>query len=260
MRMFAAPLSLLAIAGVLSACSSSMPNDAHQAQEPVMPAAAPVAAQPLSAMATDSTMTAGSSEGAAIAAEASQVLGFQTAPAATTAMPDATAMPMTTGPATVGTSVAAVETGTAASVSSISDEQNFAAVSERESIESDAQRLAENRAQYVVIQPTALPQREGGGGASIVHYALATNNPKGQQMYSRSIIAAQSRFERNCGKFTSQDRAQEAFLDAGGPERDPKGLDPDGDGFACFWDPAPFRAARNAVPAQPDYVATSTAQ
>ena len=27
-------------------------------------------------------------------------------------------------------------------------------------------------------------------------------------------------------------------------ERDRMGLDPDGDGFACAWDPAPFRLAR----------------
>ena len=32
-----------------------------------------------------------------------------------------------------------------------------------------------------------------------------------------------------------------AFLEAGGPKRDRKGLDPDGDGFACAWDPRPFR-------------------
>jgi hypothetical protein len=29
----------------------------------------------------------------------------------------------------------------------------------------------------------------------------------------------------------------------GGPERDKEGLDPDGDGFACGWDPRPFRSA-----------------
>jgi|LULE01.1.fsa_nt_gb hypothetical protein len=257
MRSLAASVSSIALAGLLSACASSMPSNVFENTESVMPAAAPVSAQPLSSTAGG----APTSEGAAIAAEAGQVLGFQTTPAPASAMPAAStfAAPVATGPATVGTSVAAVETGTAASVSSISDEQNFNAVAERESIESDAARLAQNRAQYVVIQPTALPQREGGGGASIVHYALQTTNAKGQQMYSRSSIAANSRFERNCGKFTSQDRAQEAFLDAGGPNRDPKGMDPDGDGFACFWDPAPFRAARNAVPAQPDYVTTSTA-
>jgi hypothetical protein len=37
--------------------------------------------------------------------------------------------------------------------------------------------------------------------------------------------------------------AQIAFLERGGPKRDTLGLDPDGDGFACYWDPAPFRKA-----------------
>ncbi len=30
---------------------------------------------------------------------------------------------------------------------------------------------------------------------------------------------------------------------AGGPERDQFGIDPDGDGYACRWDPSPFRKA-----------------
>ncbi len=164
MRSLAASVSSIALAGLLSACASSMPSNVFENTESVMPAAAPVSAQPLSSTAGG----APTSEGAAIAAEAGQVLGFQTTPAPASAMPAAStfAAPVATGPATVGTSVAAVETGTAASVSSISDEQNFNAVAERESIESDAARLAQNRAQYVVIQPTALPQREGGGGAS----------------------------------------------------------------------------------------------
>jgi hypothetical protein len=44
----------------------------------------------------------------------------------------------------------------------------------------------------------------------------------------------------------TQDAAQEAFLAAGGPERDRNNLDPDGDGFACWWDPEPFRRAMRA--------------
>ncbi|CAN0586593.1 unnamed protein product, partial [Ectocarpus sp. 12 AP-2014] len=39
------------------------------------------------------------------------------------------------------------------------------------------------------------------------------------------------------------DQAQIAFLEAGGPEKDRNGMDPDGDGFACNWDPTPFRRA-----------------
>ena len=36
--------------------------------------------------------------------------------------------------------------------------------------------------------------------------------------------------------------AAEAFLKAGGPQRDSKKLDPDGDGFACGFDPTPFQS------------------
>ena len=45
----------------------------------------------------------------------------------------------------------------------------------------------------------------------------------------------------NCGRFRDQDAAQRAFLAGGGPEADRYGIDPDGDGFACRWDPTPYR-------------------
>ncbi|SHI39619.1 hypothetical protein [Wenxinia saemankumensis] len=124
----------------------------------------------------------------------------------------------------------------------ISDEQNFDAVASRESIESDAQRMAQNAAAYQVVQPTALPQRTQTG-PNIVEYALNAPNRRGQEWYSRSILATQGRFERNCAAYRSPDEAQRDFLARGGPERDRLGLDPDGDGFACGWDPAPFLAA-----------------
>lgn len=126
----------------------------------------------------------------------------------------------------------------------ISDEQDFSAVSGRETIESDAARIAANRAAYVQIEPTDLPSRPGETGPSIVAFALATNNPVGVQLYDRSRFSGSARFERNCSKYTSSDLAQQDFLARGGPQRDPKGLDPDGDGFACFWDPTPLRQAR----------------
>lgn len=125
----------------------------------------------------------------------------------------------------------------------ISDEQDFGAVSTRESIESDAQRRVAQQGAYQEIAPTALPRRSGGSGASVVNFALSTNNRVGQSVHQRSSLSGQSRFQRNCAKYQSADRAQEAFLKSGGPQRDPKGLDPDGDGFACFWDPSPYRLA-----------------
>lgn len=125
----------------------------------------------------------------------------------------------------------------------ISDEQDFDAVASRESIESDAARRAAQAAQYQVIQPSELPAPPADTGPNIVEYALAAPNSVGQSWYSRFIFSGEGRQLRNCARYASPDEAQREFLARGGPERDPVGLDPDGDGFACAWDPAPFRAA-----------------
>ncbi|MEL6465033.1 MAG: excalibur calcium-binding domain-containing protein [Pseudomonadota bacterium] len=125
----------------------------------------------------------------------------------------------------------------------ISDENNFDAVSSRQSIESDAARLEANRQQYQVVQPTALPTRTGNAQPNVVRYALQTRHPKGTQVHRRFSVASASKFQRNCAEYSSADEAQIDFLARGGPERDRRGLDPDGDGYACAWDPAPFRRA-----------------
>lgn len=125
----------------------------------------------------------------------------------------------------------------------LSDEQNFDAVAGRETIESDAERRARQAAAYQVIQPAPLPERDADAGPNIVAYALNAPNAKGQEYYSRFILSGEGRFRRNCASYRSADEAQRDFLARGGPERDPRGIDPDGDGFACAWDPAPFRAA-----------------
>ncbi len=126
----------------------------------------------------------------------------------------------------------------------ISDTQNFTAVKDRLTIEKDKALLAAQRQQYRVIAPTALPPRPASTGPSIVEFALSTTNSVGDSLYRRSSLFAEARYNRNCAKYPSPDKAQEAFLRAGGPKRDPMGLDPDGDGFACSWDPAPFRLVR----------------
>jgi hypothetical protein len=127
----------------------------------------------------------------------------------------------------------------------ISQENDFEGVSDLRSIDDDAERIARNRAQYEVVQPSQLPEREGAAGPNIVAYALRTTNPVGEPLYRRlSLFDPQGRMERNCAKYPSADQAQIDFLKRGGPERDRLGLDPDGDGFACGWDPAPFRSVR----------------
>jgi len=124
----------------------------------------------------------------------------------------------------------------------ISDEQDFSAVSSRETIESDKERIERNRAQYVVVQPKDLPVRPGEMGPNIVDYALKTTNNPGTQLYKRSSLGMRDPLVV-CAKFASPDLAQAEFLAKGGPEKDRGGLDPDGDGFACSWDPRPFRTA-----------------
>ena len=127
----------------------------------------------------------------------------------------------------------------------ISGENDFTAVSRKRDIAADAALIERNRAQYTTVTPEALPKREGSDRPNIVEYALRTTNPVGTALYKRSgLNNAQARYQRACAAFTSADLAQEEFLAQGGPEKDRKGMDPDGDGFACGWSPAPFRAIR----------------
>lgn len=83
-----------------------------------------------------------------------------------------------------------------------------------------------------------------GGASNLAAYALQATNRLGQPVWQRSGLSL-ANHDRACARFISSDRAQVAFLERGGPERDPGNLDPDGDGFACAWDPTPFQAARN---------------
>lgn len=107
--------------------------------------------------------------------------------------------------------------------------------------------------QNTVITRDFVPQVQvdaselGAGGPNLFVYALSSNHRVGEQRYPRRNLLRWQRWEAACSQFSNQDSAQEAFLAAGGPERDPNNLDPDGDGFACWWDPAPFRQAATTV-------------
>lgn len=98
--------------------------------------------------------------------------------------------------------------------------------------------LDEARRQLVIFSPSNVPTE---GGANVALFAKQTTNPVGQKIYDRSFGARVSGMGA-CGRYRSDDDAQRAFLSAGGPDRDSLGLDSDGDGFACGWDPAPYRA------------------
>ncbi|MGY6549711.1 MAG: hypothetical protein ACXIU7_12015 [Roseinatronobacter sp.] len=100
----------------------------------------------------------------------------------------------------------------------------------------------------VRITPEDLTQ--GAGTPNLFAFALSTTHNVGDQRYPRNNPLRWRRWETACARFPSQDLAQEAFLAAGGPQQDRNNLDPDGDGFACWWDPAPFRQAARTVRAR----------
>ena len=129
-----------------------------------------------------------------------------------------------------------------APVSQISNEQDFEVVATAQTVESDAERIAANRAKYIVMEVQALPQRPDRR-PNVVEYAIRTNNPIGVQLYSRFGTGLKVISSGGCDRYRSKDEAQQDFLAKGGPQRDAYGLDPDGDGFACGWDPRPFRLA-----------------
>lgn len=190
-----------------------------------VPAPAPVSATPLSA---STAPIAGSAE--ATAAETRRVLaatGNTAASAANSGVEPLQASPSNPPPAVVN------ESG-------ISQENSFDAVSSRRGIEGDAARIAANRAQYQTIQPEALPQR-GNTGPNIVAFVQQNTHAVGTRVYRRGVFSTPAREARACAQFGRPVLAQIAFLERGGPQRDRAGLDHDGDGFACDWDPTPFR-------------------
>lgn len=247
----------------LAACSQQVPDSGAGVgftdYNSYVRNAAPAPAAPLNPMApqasaapttgfSPATAAAAIDRATGVAPASGAVIGSDVAPMASTLAPapmaSASLEPLAERPRGNAPAGIKEEMGEMVHVNpSISDENDFQAVSARETIESDKARIERNRAQYQVDQPTALPERSGNvGGAAIVQFALSTSHPVGTQMYARSGLRLKSP-EAACAAYTSPDQAQEDFLAAGGPERDRKGLDPDGDGYACGWNPAPFRAA-----------------
>ncbi|WP_375691980.1 hypothetical protein [Pseudooceanicola sp. LIPI14-2-Ac024] len=243
-----AALGAVALAG-LAACASQVPDsgvgfgsyDSYNAQREAqlqgqnasaLPPAQAISSEPLSAVnvpfeAETPVTTAGGDTPEGIAAETQAALR---ASAQNSGAAPLQADPANPAPEAVNTF-------------GISRENDFGAVDEQRSIEADKERLAQVRSEYQQVQPTALPERTGSG-PNIVSFALQTQNNPGQSLYSRSSLLSEQRFKRNCARYASPDLAQTDFLKKGGPERDRDGLDPDGDGFACSWDPRPFRTAR----------------
>ncbi len=122
----------------------------------------------------------------------------------------------------------------------ISD-NSFSSVAARETIESDAARLARLQQGTVVLEAEPLPQRPAG--PNLAAYALSTTHRVGQKIYRR-VGAQAGSAARTCRRYRNPDEAQLAFLSRGGPDKDTLGIDPDGDGFVCGWTPDQLRKLR----------------
>lgn len=81
---------------------------------------------------------------------------------------------------------------------------------------------------------------------ALQEYARVNMQAPGTRVYARPVgYGAVNANPQACAAYPDPTAAQTAFLAQGGPAVDPLGLDPDGDGFVCGWNPAPYRSAVN---------------
>ena len=104
---------------------------------------------------------------------------------------------------------------------------------QRKSREAYARRQQEIAAERVEVNTVNVPDTPT---TNVAHYARTTSNQLGVKRYSRNRTGLSG-----CNNYRTSYDAQRAFLEAGGPANDPRNLDKDGDGFACKFDPAPYR-------------------
>lgn len=233
---------MAAALGALAACQPAVPDSAAGVGSPGRGVGFDSYAQSVPAAPTVSSQTLDGAAAPAPAASAAASGGFDPDLVAASLAEDDSAAAANSGRAVVNASPSNPAPA-AVSNPGISDENDFDAVASRQTIASDKARIAQNAAQYEVVQPTELPARDGSAGPNVVQYALQTKHERGTKVYTRLGLGGQSKMARNCATYSNDDDAQIDFLSSGGPSRDRMGLDPDGDGFACNWDPSPFRRA-----------------
>ena len=93
--------------------------------------------------------------------------------------------------------------------------------------------------QLVVVAPEPVPQQDIS--ANVVEFAKSTTHPRGTKVYNRPMFRDRRQASASCRGFSSDTEAQRQFLANGGPQTDRFNLDPDGDGFACGFDPERYR-------------------
>ena len=99
--------------------------------------------------------------------------------------------------------------------------------------------LAEARIKRTIIQPKLDAEIPLKPEVNIALFARQNLNAPGKKIYFR--MANKKKKLDPCLRFVSQDDAQRFFLANNGPNQDFWNLDPDGDGFACKWDPTEYR-------------------
>ncbi|NHF72548.1 hypothetical protein [Paracoccus xiamenensis] len=78
---------------------------------------------------------------------------------------------------------------------------------------------------------------------ALTRYAESQRHAPGTAIYARAGGSAADA-ARACARSPNPNAAQLQFLASGGPQQDPMGMDPDGDGYVCGWTPAIQRASQ----------------
>ncbi|MFV0293692.1 MAG: hypothetical protein ACK5II_10985 [Paracoccus sp. (in: a-proteobacteria)] len=78
---------------------------------------------------------------------------------------------------------------------------------------------------------------------ALARYAQAQRQAPGTRTFARTDNPG-AETARSCARYPNADAAQLMFLSSGGPEQDPMGMDADGDGYVCGWDPTRYRTDR----------------
>ncbi|MEM8869185.1 MAG: hypothetical protein AAGB10_13115 [Pseudomonadota bacterium] len=112
------------------------------------------------------------------------------------------------------------------------------AVQERQRAVAQQRREAAQQ-QLEIVQPEPVPQQDLN--ANVVAFARQTTHPVGTRTYNRPAFRDRLQSASVCRRFGNEDEAQRQFLANGGPNTDRFNLDPDGDGFACKFDPEKYR-------------------
>ena len=88
------------------------------------------------------------------------------------------------------------------------------------------------------MAPVAAAQAQPAGSAdALTRYAQSQRHAVGTAVFPRAG-GSMADAAKACARFPNPDASQLQFLASGGPQQDPLGMDPDGDGFVCGWTPA----------------------